>query len=379
MPFAVVKVHKKRIAFFGPLNPISSGISDYDEELLPLLRKHYDIDVFHNIDLDRENVYPHGDFLFRNRRHPYDLNLYQLGNALLHEPMYGYLFQFPGATVFHDLCLHHSRAKMLLQRGLFDEYREEAKYVHSEEPVVSELVPTGMGSDSLLYSFPFLRLVAENSLSVGAHTDWGVTQLQKFGVPAIKIPMAVSVAENTHNTSHDEVTIASFGFVTPEKRISSVLKVLQELRQFYPKLRYEVVGKVAEHYDLREEIVARKLQDIVVIRGHTSKEEFHRLMQQADIIINLRYPTAREMSATLLRAMALGKPVLMSRLKHLMEIPNDCVIRIRPENEKVELFQHLWQLIEDPKLRARIGAQGSQLHAIASSSGPNAGKISRTD
>jgi glycosyltransferase involved in cell wall biosynthesis len=345
----------KRIAFFGPLNPISSGISDYDEELLPLLREHYEIDVFHNVELDRENVYHHGDFLLRNRRNPYDLNLYQLGNALLHELMYGYLFQFPGATLFHDLCLHHSRAKMLLQRGLFDEYREEAKYVHSEEPVVSELVPLGMGSDSLLYSFPFLRLVAENSLSVGSHTDWGVTQLQKFGTPVIKIPMAVSVDEHASQKSGDVLTIASFGFVTPEKRITTVLKVLQELRQFYPKLRYEIVGAVAEHYDLREEIDARKLQDIVVIHGHTTKEEFHRLMKQADIIINLRYPSAREMSATLLRAMALGKPVLMSRLKHLMEIPDDCVIKIRPENEKIELFQHLWQLIEDPSMRMRIG------------------------
>jgi glycosyltransferase involved in cell wall biosynthesis len=124
---------------------------------------------------------------------------------------------------------------------------------------------------------------------------------------------------------------------------------------FYSNIRYLIVGRVAEHYDLGQEIEARNLQDIVSIKGHTSTEEFHRLMNRADIIINLRYPSAREMSATLLRAMALGKPVLMSRLKHLMEIPEDAAIKIRPENEQQELFHHLWQLIEDPKLRATIG------------------------
>jgi glycosyltransferase involved in cell wall biosynthesis len=346
---------KKRIAFFGPLNPVPSGISDYDEELLPLLREYYDIDVYQTQNLDRKNVYSHGDFLIRNRRNPYDLNLYQVGNSLVHEFAYGYLFQFPGAVVFHDLCLHHSRAKMLLQRGLLDEYREEAKYAHPEATIVSELVPVGMGSDLLLYSYPFFRVVAENSLAVGAHTDWGISALQEFGTPAIKIPMAVRVEENSESNTSGELLIASFGFVTPEKRISTVLKVLQDLRLFYSNIRYLIVGRVAEHYDLGQEIEARNLQDIVSIKGHTSTEEFHRLMNRADIIINLRYPSAREMSATLLRAMALGKPVLMSRLKHLMEIPEDAAIKIRPENEQQELFHHLWQLIEDPKLRATIG------------------------
>ncbi len=346
---------KKRIAFFGPLNPIASGISDYDEELLPSLREHYHIDVFQTQNLYRENVYHHGDFLIRNRKNPYDLNLYQLGNSLIHEFMYGYLFQFPGAVVFHDLCLHHSRAKMLLQRGLFDEYREEAKCAHPETPVVSELVPVGMGSDLLLYSYPFLKLIAETSLASAAHTDWGVIQLQQFAQSVIKIPMAVRMNEPDHDSSNGKIVIASFGFVTPEKRISSVLKVLQDLRRYYPDILYLIVGEVAAHYPLNQEIEDKNLQDIVVLKGHTTKEEFHRLMNQADIIINLRYPSAREMSATLLRAMALGKPVMMSRLKHLMEIPEDCAIKIRPENEQRELFHHLWQLIEDPKLRARIG------------------------
>jgi glycosyltransferase involved in cell wall biosynthesis len=270
--------------------------------------------------------------------------------------MYGYLFQFPGAVVFHDLCLHHSRAKMLLQRGLFDDYRHEAQYAHPEAPVVSELVATGMGSDLLLYSYPFIKLVAENSLAAGTHTDWGVAELQRHGVSAIKIPMAVSVDYGlSERNSKKETILASFGFVTPEKRISVVLRVLQELRPFYPNLQYRIVGEIAEHYDLRKEISERHLENVVELIGRTTKDEFHQEMKNADVVINLRYPSAREMSATLLRAMALGKPVLMSRLKHLMEIPGDAVIRIRPDNEEAELFHHLWQLIEDPKLRERIG------------------------
>jgi glycosyltransferase involved in cell wall biosynthesis len=352
---------KRRIAFFGPLNPIPSGISDYDEELLPLLRQHYDVDVFFNDEVKQQNAYPHGDFLIRNRRRPYDLTLYQIGNSLLHEIMYGYLFQFPGATVFHDYCLHHSRAKMLLMRGLFDQYREEAIRAHPEEPSIGKMVSGGMGGDLLLYNFPFVRLIAESSLAVGAHTDWAIQNLQKFETPAVKIPMAVdvSISGDKAGAATNQITLASFGYVTPEKRISSVLQVLMDLRHFYPNIRYVIAGEVAPHYNLEDEIAKRNMQDFVQITGRTTREEFHQWMSRADIIINLRYPTAREMSATLLRAMAFGKPVLMSRLLHLQEIPDDAVIRIRPNNEQVEIFHNLWQLIESPSLRQKIGRKAA--------------------
>src|SRR4029077_9781062 len=61
------------------------------------------------------------------------------------------------------------------------------------------------------------------------------------------------------------------------------------------------------------------------------------------------------MSATLLRALDYGKPVLMSRLQHLMEIPESAAIRIRPDHELEDVFHHLWQLIESETLRRRRG------------------------
>src|SRR5437764_2760338 len=207
---------KKRIAFFGPMNPTPSGISDYDEELLPLLRREYEIDVLAMDD---------GSFYERNNRYPYDLCVYQLGNALLHEYMYSYLFQYPGAVVFHDYCLHHSRAKMLLQRGYFDEYFQEAARAHPENPAIAKMVSTGIAGDLLLYFYPLVRLVLESSLAAGAHTRYVSSRLRISQTPVFEIPMYV--APNAHEGSHEniralypeELVLASFGLVTPEKRI----------------------------------------------------------------------------------------------------------------------------------------------------------------
>ncbi|HET6268090.1 MAG TPA: glycosyltransferase family 4 protein [Acidobacteriota bacterium] len=353
---------QKRIAFFGPVRPVSSGISDYDEELLPLLRDSYEVDVYVDQTVRPANTHPHGDFYFRQRLRPYDLCLYQLGNALIHEYVYGYLFAHPGAVVFHDSCLHHSRAKMMLMKGYYDEYRDEAKAAHPEQQEVADIVLSGMAGDLFLYSFPFVRLVLQSSVAAAAHSDFSVRRLQVTDTPVIKVPMGISAPRWSTSDEREiralypgKFVLASFGLATPEKRILSVLKALRELRGYYPNLLYLIVGEVAAHYELSQEIAQLGLGDCVQVLGRAEPEMFHRLMARADVVINLRFPSAGEMSATLLRALALGKPVLISGLSQWDEIPRNAAIRIRPDSEFEDTFHKLWQLIEDPDLRRRYG------------------------
>ena len=63
-----------RIAWFSPLPPSTSGIAAYSAELLPLLdaRGH---------PIDRFTAANAQDFVWKMRRAPYDLVVYQLGNA----------------------------------------------------------------------------------------------------------------------------------------------------------------------------------------------------------------------------------------------------------------------------------------------------------
>lgn len=350
-----------RIAFFGPVNPIPSGISDYDEELLVLLRRHYEIDVFVGSELGRSDVYHHGEFYLRNKQKPYDLPIYQMGNSMLHEYMYGPLFQYPGAIVFHDYCLHHSRAKMLFLKAQYQEYRDEVRMAHSEEPRIGDAVYGGLAGELLLYSYPFVRLLLQSSLAAAAHTNWVVDHLQTTDTPVVKIPMAV--ASEDHDSSDlypGKCVIASYGLVTREKRIEPVLEALAELRCYYPNLIYVIVGEVASYYSLQSVVDRYGLGESVIVTGRVDTTRFHQLLARADIVVNLRYPSAREMSATLLRALAYGKPVLISRLHHLLEIPEDAAIRIRPDRELEDTFHHLWQLIENESLRKRYGAHAKE-------------------
>ena len=102
-----------RLAFFTPLNPQRSGVSDYSEELLPHLSAHADVDVVVSPDFaPRAGTLPCCRVLspsgFRTESASYDGIVYQIANSFEH---HGYMLEllsaYPGVTVLHDYCLHH--------------------------------------------------------------------------------------------------------------------------------------------------------------------------------------------------------------------------------------------------------------------------------
>ena len=114
-----------RIAWFSPLPPERSGIADLQRRSGAAARAGARDRLLFRAATAR-------DFLWKARRDPYDLVVYQLGNAPCHDYMWGYLAAFPGLVVLHDARLHHARARALLQQERFDDYRREFWYDHPD-------------------------------------------------------------------------------------------------------------------------------------------------------------------------------------------------------------------------------------------------------
>src|SRR5262245_52937567 len=117
-----------RLAWFSPWPPQRSGVAGRSAELVPILAaRGHAIDVF--VDASRlklpaisddapvpgrVRVMTAHDFVWRHRRFPYDLPVYQIGNSHLHRFVWAYLFRYPGLAVLHDARLHHARAEALV-------------------------------------------------------------------------------------------------------------------------------------------------------------------------------------------------------------------------------------------------------------------------
>ncbi len=104
---------RPRLAFFSPLPPRRSGISDYSASLLGELRQTYTIDLYHETGYVPElglasDAYACIDGRLFGRHaavKDYHAVVYQMGNSRYHSYMYANMLRYPGVVTLHDFCL----------------------------------------------------------------------------------------------------------------------------------------------------------------------------------------------------------------------------------------------------------------------------------
>jgi glycosyltransferase involved in cell wall biosynthesis len=382
-----------RLAFLSPLPPSPTGIADYAAEVLALLAGRHEIDAFHaqpaveNLPAD-VTARPVADFLARHRERPYDLAVYQMGNALSHEFLYEPLLRVPGLLVLHDLVLHHSRARHFLAspaarayaadpssaalrdaaRPSLQAYRDEVAYSYpAAGGRLAEAHLTTTGS-LLPYAYPLFRIPVEASRVVAVHNEYMAAAIRE-DVPSasvVRIPMAagrvdvpdaeVSALRNRLGLRPDDFVVACFGLLTPEKQIDSVARAVARSSSALPRVRLLLVGPVPARERLEKHLARLGVAERTVITGRVPLEDLAAHMEVADLVIHLRYPTARETSAALLRVLAQGRPVVMSDHEHLADVPSDAVVRADLVDEEGDVTRAILRLSERASVRRALGA-----------------------
>lgn len=132
--------------------------------------------------------------------------------------------------------------------------------------------------------------------------------------------------EATSPRSDDRFNIGVFGWVTPPKRVASVLKgVALALDRLNPaeraRLRLRIVGKrpPVPDYDVVDIANRLGLRDHVEFVDYPPKEEFARYIRESDLVFNLRYPSCGETSGTLVSAQTHNIKVVASRYQAFRE------------------------------------------------------------
>ena len=277
------------------------------------------------------------DFVWRHQRAPYDLVVYQLGNARWHDYMWAYLAAYPGLVVLHDTRIHHARARHLLSQGRPDDYRREFRYNHPGAPAgVEEFAVEGL-SGSTYYLWSMLPVVLRTARLVAVHNarvagdlreEYPGTRVDtiRMGVPP-GLPATGTAAEARGRLRRelgvaDTATVfVAFGHVTPEKRIEPVLRGLAELVARGHDARLLLVGQPDGMPSLQTLIARHGLDNHVRPMGYVPDDQVAACFAAADACLCLRWPTAGETSASWLRALAAGTPTVITALAHLADVP----------------------------------------------------------
>ncbi len=345
VPCQIMKV--PRIAYCSPVNPAPSGISDYSEELLPYLGQYADITLYIADDVQPVDprlshfleVLPLRRLEREQRRRPYDALVYHIGNSPAHAGIWRVAQRVPGTVVLHEYVLHHFMlwyAANMQHDVQHYVARMQAQYGQAGAHVAQLMIRSRFTEAA--FDFPCCEEVVAAAHGMVVHSRFVQERVAALRpeLPSVVVPMGVPLpplhdcheARARLGLPANALILASFGHINAYKRLEPALRALLELRYDYPDARYILVGSISPHYDVSGLVQRMGLADTVAITGYVPREQFEDYVAAADICLNLRYPTAGETSASLLRLLGAGRPTLVTATGAFAELPPDVAAQV---------------------------------------------------
>ncbi|MDI9632412.1 MAG: glycosyltransferase [Acidobacteriota bacterium] len=348
-----------RLDYVSPLPPVRSGIADYSRDLLPHLAPLCELRLLllpdQEVEAELTARYATAPL---GTPHEGRVPLYQMGNNRYHLAVHAAAMTEPGVVVLHDLVLHHFLLDRTVGKGDAAAYRTELARDHGWiGETVARPVRFGGFSNAAQFALGARRTLARRQRGLIVHSAWAAAELRaedpELAVRAVPmgIPLPPAADEATGlrfrerlGIPADAPLIGSFGFQTPIKRTETVIRALAA--PGLERVHLLVAGELSPYVFYDREARAAGVAARVHLTGFLPYDELEAAIAAADLALNLRYPSAGETSASLLRVLAVGRPVIVSDYAQFAELPAEVAVRVAPgEGESGRLAAAMRELL----------------------------------
>ena len=312
-----------RVAYYSPLPPERSGIADYSALLLPALEQLVEVAVVR-----------------RGRTRPVaaDVALYHVGNdPEAHGWIVDALRRRPGVVVLHDFVLHHLVAGLTIGRKDGHGYLAA---MERDAGIPGRLLAHGVldGRVSPPWEtrpdeFPLAGEVLANATGLIVHSHYVEECVLEAGYlgPIWRIehpawpPVDVQPAQ-----IEGRPLFGCFGHLNASKRIPQLVEAFGAVRKRHPNAKLLLVGSASPGF------AASRLEAEGVERiGYVEEEQLWSLMAACDACISLRSPTMGETSGSAIRALSLGRPLVVSDLGWFSELPDGVALKVPVDEDEI--------------------------------------------
>ncbi len=373
-----------RIAWFTPLST-RSAIGEFSCHVTNMLSDSAEVEIWTS---DEPPYHPTDLPVITYSRDSDDLELlptrdaivYNMGDYLpFHGHMHAVAQRDPGVVILHDRVLHHLYAGLWLMdaepaRETYVErmrsYYGEAGAEAARASLEGERRPV-WESDEEVLRYPLYEEGIRRARGVVTHSESQAADVRArwLGpVRALHLPCYSDILRRVNGAPPQEsdgpVQLLTVGHLNPNKQVHRVVEMLAADPELAARVHYTVVGPddgfVAYVSDLRRFIAGHADQVSVELLGWQPDEELDRLMAQADVFVNLRYPVMEGSSASLMRQLAYGRPILCFESGFFAELPEGAVERV-PTGDFQAADEALRQLIGNPDHRRALGERARAL------------------
>lgn len=338
-----------KVAYYSPMPPSRSGIADYSALLLPELEKRIEVVVARPGRLRRDPAA--------------DVALYHVGNdAEAHGWIVEALRRRPGVVVLHDFVLHHLVVGLTFARG------DAAGYLAAMEReggLVGRLLAYAVLDNKLppLWEtrpeeYPLTGEVLRDATGLIVHSHYVEGRIRATGYTGriVRIPHpAWPVPEIERARVDGDPVFGCFGHLNETKRIEELVEAFARIRERHSRARLLLVGSLAVR------LARLELPEGVDHRDYVPEDVLWSLMAGCDAIVGLRSPTMGETSGSAIRALSLGKPLVVSDVGWFAELPDEAAIKIPVDEREEDTLAAALEALTDESVRAAMGAAAREL------------------
>ena len=311
-----------RVAYYSPLPPERSGIADYSALLLPALERLVEVEVVR-----------------RGRTRPVaaDVALYHVGNDPdAHSWIVDALRRRPGVVVLHEFVLHHLVAGLTIGR------KDGPAYLAAMERdagVPGRLLAHGVLDgrvpppwETRPQEFPLAGEVLGSATALIVHSRYVEQHARDvFDGPIWRIPHPAWPMPDVAPADVDgRPLFGCFGHLNASKRIPQLLEAFAAVRRRHPNAKLLLVGSASPRFDAK-----RLTGDGVERIDYVDERRLWSLMAACDACISLRAPTMGETSGSVIRALSLGRPLVVSELGWFAELPDEVALKVPVDEDEV--------------------------------------------
>jgi glycosyltransferase involved in cell wall biosynthesis len=346
-----------KVALFSPVPPERSGIADYSALLTPALQERCEVVIVR-----------------RGRKRPprgTDLAVYHIGNNPdAHGWIVEALRRTPGLVVLHDFVLHHLVAGLTIGRrdghGYLDAMEREGGVVGRllGHAVLDKRIPPLWENRPEDFHLAGEVLGLATGLVTHSHYVRDRSRAAGYDGPVWVVPHpAFPVPDGAAGQVPGEPLFGSFGNVNASKRIPQLLSAFARTRAGEPSAGLLLVGATSPGFDLDRRLQRLGLEGAGLTReGYVDEPRLWALMRAADVHVSLRSPTMGETSGTTIRALSLGKPLVVSDVGWFAELPDEVALKVPVDDREEETLTAALELLSSrPDVRSSMGAAALDL------------------
>lgn len=364
-----------KVAWFTPFTK-KSAIGEYSKYAAEELSKYLDVDI---LVFETENLYETNLHVIIYTQDniksiilDYDLCIYNMGN---YHPFHASIFEVMklrrGIIISHDLCLHdfffgyysHFVSNINMYKYSINKLygKENAEKIFQATANVKQWASL----DHSIYHMSQLLFPYCEGFFV--HSKYHRFKLESlFAGPInnawLPIPNKNESVINERSNKM-KFNLLTVGYVNPNKRIRSTIETIGKNKRLCENVHFICVGSLENNEyakELSQVICDYKLESIVKLIGYVGNDKLLAYYNDADIIINLRYPALEGGSWSLAEQMQMGKIIIVSNTGVYSEIPDNCVIKIDPNNEIEDLTNSLLDIIDNPEKFKQYGSNAKK-------------------